>query len=88
MPPLTVSDPISVIVPVCPAPEPRVSAVVDGVVMVKLAADAVDSAKKGEGGDGAGLNENVLHGEMVRKEMMGSVQENGINRRPDDDGRI
>ncbi len=30
VPPLTVSDPVSVIVPVCPAPEPRVCAVVDG----------------------------------------------------------
>jgi len=36
---VTVSDPGSVIVPVCPAPEPRVCAVVDGPVMSKLAAD-------------------------------------------------
>jgi hypothetical protein len=46
VPPLTVSDPVSVIVPVCPAPDPRVWAVVEGLVMVKLAADAVASANK------------------------------------------
>ncbi len=46
VPQLTISDPVSVIVPVCPAPEPRVCAVVDGPVMLKLAADAPDSANK------------------------------------------
>ena len=35
-----------VIVPVWPAPEPRVCAVVDGAVMLKLPADAPDSAKR------------------------------------------
>jgi hypothetical protein len=44
--PLTVSDPVSVIAPVYPAPEPRVCAVVDGPVMLKFAADAPDSAKR------------------------------------------
>jgi hypothetical protein len=46
VPPLTVSDPVSVIVPVCPAPEPRVCAVVDEPEMLKLAADAPDPAKR------------------------------------------
>src|ERR1700722_19972219 len=46
VPPPTVSDPVSVIVPVCPAPEPRVCAVVDGPVILKFAADAPDSAKR------------------------------------------
>ena len=59
--PLTVSDPVSVIAPVCPAPEPRVCAVVDGPVMLKFAADAPDSAKRANAVDRAGLNEKVLH---------------------------
>ncbi len=46
VPPLTVSDPVSVIVPVCPEPDPKVWAVVEALVMVKLAADAADSANK------------------------------------------
>ncbi len=43
--PLTVSDPVAVIVPVCPALEPRVCALVDGAVMLKFAADAPDLVK-------------------------------------------
>jgi hypothetical protein len=46
VPPPTVSDPVSVIAPLCPEPDPKVCAEVDGLVMVKLAADAADSAKK------------------------------------------
>jgi hypothetical protein len=46
VPPPTVSDPVSVIVPVCPVPEPRVCAVVDGPLMLKFAAEAPDSAKR------------------------------------------
>ena len=46
VPPLTVSDPVEVIVPVCPEPEPRVCAVVVAPVIVKLAAHAVGPARR------------------------------------------
>src|ERR1700754_679106 len=44
--PLTISDPVSAIVPVCPEPDPRVCADVDEPVISKLPADALDSAKR------------------------------------------
>ena len=83
VPPPTVSDPVSVIVPVCSAPEPRVCALVDGPVMLKFAANAPDSAKRAKAAI-APVNENVLYWGNGPKGDDGrwpSVQENGINRR-------
>ena len=63
---------MSVIVPVCPAPEPRVCAVVDGPVILKSAADAPDSAKRAKAAMAPVWMRRFFIGGMVRKEMMGA----------------